>query len=493
MASHDEERGSQVDAQEAGTGLRRVYNVWTASAYQVLMMASWTCNIVLYSTVFDLGGPMMLVYSTIVVTFGQSLTMGSLAELCSVYPFAGGQQSFTKALAPVSIRRFLSYLTGWFVLLGEISTSAACAMNNASIVGSLVQLTYPSYTQERYQTWLFYTAFLFLAAVCCTSQKYLPHISVLGAVITAVGGVVWAASFLALSPKASAEFALRTFINNSGYASTGWVAIMSLYTPLYALYGTDGILHIVEEIKNPRRDAPRAMVWSMAFSGFTSLLGALVMAFCPGDWESYMEDDEPWVAWFMDTVGSGVGIAFVVIIIILLNYLITIGVTTAASRLAWSLARDNALPFSPTFFSISPRFNTPLNAVMLVIISQVFMGFIAFGSDYAFEAIVSFGNAAIQIGYLIPILMLLLKGRVSLPNDRAFNLGRFGLAINIGSICWTTLTIITIFFPLYVPVNAENIYNMNWAILIVGSLMIIIVVDWFFRGRFHYKMLLDYE
>lgn len=92
MASHDE-RGSQVDAQEAGTGLRRVYNVWTgrwpstpplimpplvrssvcyllltasptASAYQVLMMASWTCNIVLYSTVFDLGGPMMLVYST---------------------------------------------------------------------------------------------------------------------------------------------------------------------------------------------------------------------------------------------------------------------------------------------------------------------------------------------------------------------------------------------------------------------------------------------
>lgn len=36
----------------------------TASAYQVLMMASWTCNVVLYSTVFDVGGPMMLIYST---------------------------------------------------------------------------------------------------------------------------------------------------------------------------------------------------------------------------------------------------------------------------------------------------------------------------------------------------------------------------------------------------------------------------------------------
>ncbi|KAJ4160082.1 hypothetical protein NW754_003206 [Fusarium falciforme] len=307
--SFDVEAGSQVDALEGDISLRRVYNVWTASAYQVLMMASWTCNIVLYSTVFDLGGPMMLVYSTIIVTFGQGITMASLAELCSVYPFAGGQH----------IRRFLSYLTGWFVLLGEIATSAGCAMNNASILGSLVQLGYPSYTQERYQTWLYYTAFLFLAAVCCTSQRYLPHISVLGAVITAVGGVIWASSFLALSPKVSAEFALKTFINNSGYTSTGWVAIMSFYTPLYALYGTDGILHIVEEIKNPRRDAPRAMVWSMAFSGFTSLLGALVMAFCPGDWESYMEDDEPWVTWFVDTLGNGVGIAFAVIVIVFLN------------------------------------------------------------------------------------------------------------------------------------------------------------------------------
>ncbi|KAH7060904.1 hypothetical protein B0J12DRAFT_737189 [Macrophomina phaseolina] len=64
--------------------LPRVYNIWTASAYQVLMMASWTCNIVLYSTVTDLGGPMMLIYSTIIVTIGQCLMMSSLAEMCAI-------------------------------------------------------------------------------------------------------------------------------------------------------------------------------------------------------------------------------------------------------------------------------------------------------------------------------------------------------------------------------------------------------------------------
>jgi hypothetical protein len=105
----------------------RVYNIWAgqhlslmtvpqtnkkfqkATAWQVLMMTSWTCNIILFDTVFDIGGPMMLIYSThvirrllfydcrlnivrVIVTVGQSLLMASLAEMCSSWPYAGGQQ-----------------------------------------------------------------------------------------------------------------------------------------------------------------------------------------------------------------------------------------------------------------------------------------------------------------------------------------------------------------------------------------------------------------
>lgn len=34
------------------------------------------------------------------------------------------------------------------------------------------------------------------------------------------------------------------------------VGIMSFYTPVYALYGTDGILHLAEEMKDPATNAP---------------------------------------------------------------------------------------------------------------------------------------------------------------------------------------------------------------------------------------------
>lgn len=38
-------------------------------------------------------------------------------------------------------------------------------------------------------------------------------------------------------------------------------------------------------------DLQRAMIWSIIFSGVTSLLGALVMGFCIGDWEAYLETE----------------------------------------------------------------------------------------------------------------------------------------------------------------------------------------------------------
>jgi len=55
--------------------LKRVYNFWTLCAYQIMMMCSWNCNIILYGTVFDLGGPMALVWGTLVVAIGQTILM----------------------------------------------------------------------------------------------------------------------------------------------------------------------------------------------------------------------------------------------------------------------------------------------------------------------------------------------------------------------------------------------------------------------------------
>ncbi|CAI7678635.1 unnamed protein product [Penicillium pancosmium] len=124
--------------------LQRVYNTWTLCAYQVMISASWSCLIVLYSTIFDVGGPAGLIWATLIVSIGQTLLMTSLAEYCSIWPTAGGQQYYTQALATGRSRPFLSYLVGWAIMVGEISTGSSCALNSAQIIASFVQIAHPN-------------------------------------------------------------------------------------------------------------------------------------------------------------------------------------------------------------------------------------------------------------------------------------------------------------------------------------------------------------
>lgn len=45
-----------------------------------------------------------------------------MAEMCSMYPVAGGQYSWVAALTPPRFARGLSYATGWFMLIGMFPT-----------------------------------------------------------------------------------------------------------------------------------------------------------------------------------------------------------------------------------------------------------------------------------------------------------------------------------------------------------------------------------
>ncbi|KAH9215443.1 hypothetical protein DL95DRAFT_461272 [Leptodontidium sp. 2 PMI_412] len=189
------------------------------STDQVMMMCSWSCNVVLYSTVFDIGGPIAM--GTLIVAVGQTLLIVSLAEFCSIWPTAGGQQYYTQALATGKFRPFLSYLVGWAVLVGEISTGSPCAPNSAQVTASFVEVTHPDFVWKPWLTWVVYCVFIIGPIVQNLAPKYLPALNVFGAFWTIGGGLAWAISFLVMAPKKSSGFVFKMFINNTGYASKG--------------------------------------------------------------------------------------------------------------------------------------------------------------------------------------------------------------------------------------------------------------------------------
>lgn len=64
------------------------------------------------------GGPPVMIWGWIGVCALSLAVAYSMAEICSAYPIAGGQYSWVAILAPPKWARGLSYICGWFMLIG---------------------------------------------------------------------------------------------------------------------------------------------------------------------------------------------------------------------------------------------------------------------------------------------------------------------------------------------------------------------------------------
>lgn len=133
---------------------------------------------------------------------------------------------------------------------------------------------------------------------------------------------------------------------------------------------------------------------------------------------------------------------------------------------------------------MEPRTNLPVAAIVLSGFISVLLGLINIGSSVAFNAIVSLVAAAFFGSYFIPIAILVYRRVQHIPFDLGpWNLGRFGLAINIFSLLWLVICFTFSFFPIAVPVNPMT---MNWSCVLWGGMMIFGVLWYaaFQRHRF---------
>lgn len=149
------------------------------------------------------------------------------------------------------------------------------------------------------------------------------------------------------------------------------------------------------------------------------------------------------------------------------------------------MARDRAFPFSDYFAQVNSHFMMPLRSMMAFLVVNFLVGLLVLGSNLAFYAIISGGGVTLQISYCVPILCVVLKGRQHLPPRPHFDLGRWGYAINIASLLWSIVVLLFYIFPQYVPV-AGAIENMNWAIAILGGVVLLAGAYWIFKGRHEY-------
>ena len=134
---------------------------------------------------------------------------------------------------------------------------------------------------------------------------------------------------------------------------------------------------------------------------------------------------------------------------------------------------------------IEPRTQLPLYSLGLSVTISYILALINIGSSIALNAIVSLVVAGLYTSYVVPITLILIK-RVRGDPVRwgPWNMGRWGILVNIISIIYIILAVFFSFFP---PTAVVTPATMNWSILVYGVVVLFSVGFWFGHGHKVYK------
>lgn len=216
-----------------------------------------------------------------------------------------------------------------------------------------------------------------------------------------------------------------------------------------------------EEVQNPEREVPKAMVMSVVAAGITGVVYLIPLLFVLPDIPTLLAvaSGQPIGLVFQTATGSAAGGFGLLFLILGILFFAGVGSLTAASRCLYAFSRDGAVPGSRIWAKVNAHYDIPLNALLLSTFVQGALGLIYLGSAAAFNAFTGVATICLSASYALPVLCLVIRGR-HLVAGAPFHLGKLGLVVNMITIVWILLAIVLFCMPTAIPVTASS---MNYA------------------------------
>jgi amino acid transporter len=269
------------------------------------------------------------------------------------------------------------------------------AVNNfigANFLLGMANLSYPSYTIKRWHTVLVAYLICFLATFSnIFAAKFLDRLSRFILVWNICSFFVVIITILATNDnKQSGSFVFGDFQNFTGFGFS-YTAVLGIVQSAFGMCCYDAPSHMTEEMKDARKQAPRAIVWSVYIGAITGFIFLVAICFCIGDIETTASSTTgvPLIQIFYDSTGSVGGACALTSLITAIVLVCANSLMAEGSRSVFAFARDRGLPFSSIFSKVEPKRQVPINAILLTAIVQIAFNSIYFGTLTGFETVIT--------------------------------------------------------------------------------------------------------
>jgi amino acid transporter len=214
----------------------------------------------------------------------------------------------------------------------------------------------------------------------------------------------------------------------------------------FTLVGFELAADMSEDAVDPRRSVPRGVIWAVAGSAVLGMIALIGFTIAIPNIKLVESSSLPLLTIAGYWLPSWLVKVFVLFVIFSMFAILVVG-AGAQARLAYSMSRDNMLPFSGVLRRVNPRTQTPIIALLVFAVVDIAVTWYGYLQSGAFATLV--GATAI-IPYIIYFLITAgyaYKRRTldSLPG--VFSLGRWAWPVIIFVLVYSALIIVVLSVP----------------------------------------------
>ena len=359
------------------------------------------------------------------VFLGQLMVALNFAELSSHYPVAGSVFQWTKYLAG---RRF-AWFTGWIYLwAGVITVTAVVVTLPIALIPAFNGMGFAMENSLENQRLVAAVTLVLITVLNIYGVKLVAIVNNTGVVFEILGMVVFAGILAAFHNRQGAA----VIFNTGGQSVTFSTFTAAMFMSLFVIYGFDTASTLAEETRDPRREAPKAVL--------ASIIGAFVIGVI-FLWGTLMAVPD-----LKEAIAKGMGPAQIIeanfspflattylLVVAAAIFVCCLSIMTSTIRLAYGMARDGQLPLSGSLAKVSPNLHTPIGACVAVgLLAAVPL------LQYAGAAYVAIAaTGMIYLSYFLGNLATLKARLAGWPKaDAPFSLGNWGIIVNVLALLW---------------------------------------------------------
>ncbi|VEG57240.1 amino acid transporter [Mycolicibacterium aurum] len=204
--------------------------------------------------------------------------------------------------------------------------------------------------------------------------------------------------------------------------------------PFFGLIGVESGADVAEETKNARRVVPRTMFYALITSIVIEFLMYVVYVLAIKDPVAVEANSAAPIEEII-TQQAGPVVTKIVVAIALTNILACLLANIlVATRLTYSMARDNMLPFSNVWRHVSATRKTPTYSILGLGALSTLLLLSALVNEKAFNFIIGIASLLFFFVYILQTIGLLVgyrRGTIPAPEPGTFDLGKFRLPVYV--------------------------------------------------------------